>query len=137
MADKPIFDFRNNKCKYKGVLSAIADNEAVDKEMDNPFPTSKKYVTEVIAFIWIDEDGTWIWKGRLKFPSGNKISFGGNCGKNANETKCLHEIYKFPMKEKNWFPNPKETVEGLIEIMKQVSREETLRWERSDRSKRK
>src|SRR5574338_731349 len=82
-------------------------------------PMPKDYVTEVIAFIWVDEHGEWFWKGRLKFPSGNKMVFRGTCGKNANETKCLHEIYKFPMVEKNWFPNPKGTVDGLIDVMKE------------------
>jgi hypothetical protein len=112
-----IFNFTNPNWQYKGVLSAIADNQEVNKEMNKYMSIPKNYVTEIIAFIWVDEHEEWFWKGRLKFPSGNKISFNGKCGKYTNETKCLHEIYKFPMKEKHWFPNPKGTVEGLIEVM--------------------
>lgn len=39
-----IFDLRRQDYKYKGVLFAVADNEAIDKEMNAPFPTPKEYV---------------------------------------------------------------------------------------------
>src|SRR6201999_4259350 len=116
--DDYISKFDNPAWKIKGILSAIADNETMERELQSPFPIPKSYVAEIIAIIWTDENLVWQWKMRIKFPSGNKQVVSGNCGINANETKCLHEIYKLPLTKKNWFPNPNGDIEGLIEIMR-------------------
>lgn len=118
MSEDYIFKFDNPDWKIKGILSATGDNEAMDREMKSPFPTPKSYIAEIIAIIWTDEKMIWNWKMRIKFPSGNKQVVSGTCAANANETKCLHEIYKFPMIDKYWFPNPSGDIKGLIEIMK-------------------
>lgn len=112
-----IFDFSNPKIQVKGALSAVLDNENCIKELQCPFNIPAGIV-EVIAFIWVDEHGDWIWRMRLKFPSGNKHAFGLNMGKDANETKCLQEMYRLPMKEKHWFRNPTGRFEDMIEIMR-------------------
>ena len=114
-----IFNFTNPDWQYKGVLSAIVDNDSVCKEMGEPKRMHRKYIAEVIAFVWVDENGIWNFKARIKFPSGNKQTFAGELGKDSNEDEAVKTICKMPMKEKYWFPNPKGTVEGLIEVMQE------------------
>lgn len=113
-----IFKFMNPEYKIKGILSAIADNDEIFKIKGEYFPSTKRFTAEIIGFIWTDENQEWNWRFRMKFASGDKQVCSGNLGKDANETKCLHEMYKFPMKEKHWFPNPEGTVKSLIELMK-------------------
>ena len=115
-----IFDFRNEAWKIKGVLSAIVDLAEVEKQMDAP-PEMKlpnEFEAELIAFIWSDENEEWHSKLRIKFPTGKKKVFFRSFGKDANETKCLHEIYQLPLKDNFWFPNPSGTIQGILEIMK-------------------
>ena len=112
-----IFNFTNPNWQYKGVFSGILDNDAINKEMNAMFSSPKSFIAEVIAFVWVDEKGIWNFKARVKFPSGNKQTFGRSLGENSNEEEAVKAICKMPMKEKFWFSNPDGTVEGLIEVM--------------------
>lgn len=122
-----IFNFTNPDWQYKGVFSGIVDNDAVDKEVNAPFPSPKTYIAEVIAFVWVDEKGIWNFKARIKFPSGNKQTFAGSLGEDSNEEEAVKAICKMPMKEKHWFSNPEGTVGGLIEVMRVNDLIETIR----------
>ena len=110
--------------KYKGVLFAEVDNEAVDKKMNFPFPITKSYIAGIIGLIWVDEKEIWHSKFRIKFPSGNKQVFSQDYDEefkekvNMNVTYVLHKLYKMPMKNKTWYPNPTEDIDGIIKIFK-------------------
>lgn len=117
-----IFEFDDcENTTFKGVLSADLDKGEVEKHFGIRMPQaiSRKYVVDVFGMIWVDKQGEWHMRMRLKFPSGNKQAFGSSYGKDANETLVLHDMYKLPMVNKHWFPNPKGTFMSLLEIMKQ------------------
>lgn len=118
MNENIILDISNEKYKYKGILSAIIDNKAVAEMTHTPVGFFGDDVAEVFVIIYQDECENWIWKGRIKFPSGNKQVIQNNMGKNSNETACLHDIYKLPLSEKQWFKNPCQTGYGLLDIMR-------------------
>lgn len=114
--DEPIFDFKDNY-KYIGVLSAIAAQKEVMTQGNDFFELPKGYVAEIIGFVWINDKGEWNAKARIKFPSGNKLSYGKNLGKNSNEDACLKEMAKFPMDDIYWFPTPTGDLKDLIDLM--------------------
>jgi len=113
-----ILDLTNPNWKYKGILSAIFDNSEVAKYHRISIEEFKDHVAEVFVIIYVDENQDWIWKGRIKYPSGSKCIIGNTLGKNSNETACLHDIYRLPLTDKHWFKNPLETAQSLLEIMK-------------------
>jgi hypothetical protein len=122
---KVIFDLTNPKCIYKGVLFAEGDNSQLDNFGIPPIP--QKFAPGIMAVIWVDEEGTWHHKTRMKFPqSGNKQVFSKNYKKeqqqgiNVNETYVLQDIYKFPMKDKVWTPNPSGEGQGILEIIEKL-----------------
>ena len=125
MSDGFIFNISRTDHKYKGILFAEADNEAVDREMNAPFPTPKSYVAGIMGLIWVDEKEIWHAKFRIKFPSGNKqvvsLDFDEEHKKKVkmNTTYVLQKIYKMPMINKKWYPNPTEDIDGIIKIMKE------------------
>jgi len=115
-----IFKFEDNWI-YKGVLSAVMDNKALDAELGLPeemFPVPENWFVEIIGFIWVNEEGIWNMKIRLKYPSGNKQAFGNTYGKDANETLVLQDMYRLPMVQKYWFKNKDGTLKSLIQLMK-------------------
>lgn len=118
-----IFNFSyDNGWSYKGVLSAEMDKKAVDDFAGGPplmQTFDRKYVVEILGFIWTDEHGEWNMRMRLKFPSGNKQAYGSHYGKNVNETFVLQDMYRLPMINKNWFSNKEGTLDSLIKLMKQ------------------
>lgn len=124
--DNIIFDLTNSSNKYKGVLFAEMDNSAVDKECNAPFPTPKGYVVGVMAVIWTDKNDKWYLTARIKFPSGNKQVIKMDFSKpeykniNINETYVLQELYKLPMINKIWTPNPSGESWGILEIMQKL-----------------
>jgi hypothetical protein len=116
-----IFEFDDcENTTFKGVLSAEVDNTEMDKQLFTPISmrAPKSYIAEVFGMIWVDKQGEWHMRMRIKFPSGNKQVIGKSYGKEANETLILHDMYKLPMVNKYWFPNPKGTFMALLEIMK-------------------
>jgi|SRR3974390_1203805 len=124
--DGVIFDLSRQDWKYKGVFFGEMDNAAVDKEMNSPFPTPKSYVAGMMAIIWTDEKGVWHLTARIKFPSGNKQvirkSFNQkeDSNKTINETYCLQFLYKMPMINKTWTPNPSGEGWDILEIIKKL-----------------
>jgi hypothetical protein len=131
--EKVIFDLTRLDHKYKGVLFAEVDLSQVDKAMNCPFRAPKDYVAGIMALIWEDENGIWKSKTRIKYPSGNKQVFSLEYAKEhaegikVNETFILHSLYKFPMINKKWYPNPKETPEGIIELMRDADMIESIK----------
>ncbi len=113
-----IFNFSNPEWKYKGVFSGVIDNAAVEKGVGAPFALLKICIVKIIAFVWVDEKGIWNFRVRIKFPSGNKQTFAGSLGEDSNAEEAVKIICKMPMREKHWFPNPDETLMGLIEVMR-------------------
>lgn len=120
---EPIFKFSyDSGWSYKGVLSADLDKKAAYEFMGgHPLPQTfdRKYVVEILGFIWTDEAGEWNMKMRLKFPSGNKQAYGSQYGKDVNETFVLQDMYRLPMINKNWFSNKDGTLDSLVKLMKE------------------
>ena len=88
-----------------------------------------------MGIIWVDEDGIWNCKLRLKFPSGNKQFI---CRKydqehaenvNINETYVLSDMNQMPMKNKMWLKNESGTHEGIIELIRNADMIESFRVE--------
>lgn len=133
-----IFDLTRLDYKYKGVLFAEADNAEVDKQMQTPFPTPKNYLAGIMAIIWTDENEVWHTKLRFKFPSGNKQVISHSFDKEfeegikVNETYALQYLYKFPMVNKTWLPNPDGTGMGIIDLIKKVDMIESIQIEEKD-----
>ena len=123
-----IFKF-DDSWKYKGVISGEMDKTAVEDYTGfrTPQAIDKKYVVEVIGFIWTDEQDDWHMKLRLKYPSGNKQAFGNSYGKNASETIVLQDMYRLPMINKHWFKNKDGTLRSLIQLMKDNDLIESIR----------
>lgn len=127
-----IFDLTNHNNKYKGVLFAEADNAEMDRQMGSHFPTPKSYVAGIMAIIWVDEQGIWRAKMRIKFPSGSKQVVTKNydeefkSGVKVNETYILQDFYKFPMINKMWVPNPDETPDGIVKLIKDADMIESI-----------
>ena len=118
---EPIFKFSDdNGWSYKGVLSAEMDKSEVEQfaGFRTPQTVNRKYVIDIIGFIWTDETGEWNMKMRLKFPSGSKQAYGNTYGKKANETLVLQDMYRLPMINKNWFSNKDGTLDSLLKLMK-------------------
>lgn len=128
-----IFNLTREDYLYKGILFAEADNRQMDKEMNNPFVTPKDYVVGVMAIIWVDEKSIWHSKMRLKFPSGNKQVVSANYEKEneegitVNETLVLQELYRFPMINKTWLPNPDGTPEGIVKLIQDIDMIENIK----------
>ena len=120
MNKEAMLEFSNkNGWKYKGVLSAIVDQKGVEDIMEIPMPLMRNYRIQVVGFIWTDENEEWHMHLLLKHPIGSRTALGKCLGKNCNETKMLHEIYKFPLKEKFWFTNKDGTLESLIKLLRE------------------
>lgn len=128
-----IFNFSNPNWKYKGVLSAEADYNTLEKEWDIKQPPG--YTVYIVAFIWVDEVGDWFFRVRLKFPSGHKQVYGCNMGKDSNETLCLEEMYRFPMQKKKWIANPSGILDRLLELMKKHDMIESIEFRLRDDTK--
>jgi len=131
-----IFDCTRTDWKYKGVLFGEGDNSHDEVGW---MKVPQKYAPGVMAIIWVDEEGTWHHKTRLKFPqSGSKQVFSKNYKKEqqqgikVNETYVLNDIYKFPMINKTWTPNPSGDSWGIVEIMEKLDMIEHSRIERTD-----
>lgn len=130
--DDIIFDLTRKDWKYKGVLFGEVDNSQLDN-CGMP-PTPQKFAAGIMAVIWVDEEGTWHHKTRLKFlQSGNKHVFIKNYkkqkqeGVNVNETYVLQDIYKFPLIYKLWTPNPSGEASGMLEILEKLNMIESSR----------
>lgn len=127
-----IFDVTREDHQYKGVLFAEVDFEKMDKETDCPFPTPKNYIAGVMAIIWVDENGIWNAKMRVKFPSGNKqvvtkfYDKEHKEGISVNETYVLNDLYQLPMVRKNWLKNNDETPWGIVELIKNADMVESM-----------
>lgn len=140
MIDKSqiIFDLTRLDYKYKGVLFAEADNAEVDKQIGSHIRTPKDYVAGIMAIIWTDEKGMWHTKLRFKFPSGNKQVISHSFDKEfeewvkVNETYALQYLYKFPMVNKRWFPNPEETGMGIVNLIQKADMIESMKIEQND-----
>lgn len=113
-----IFDLTRKDYKYKGLLFAQIDNEAVIKESGISPPPGCVWSAEIIAMIWTDENNVWNAKMMIIFPSGNMQCLRNSYPnqENVNETKILQEIYKFPMVKKEWNKND-GTIEGMFNIL--------------------
>jgi hypothetical protein len=134
-----IFDLTNETNNYKGVLFAEGDNSDDEFRWMN---VPQKLAPGVMSIIWVDEEGTWNQKTRLKFPlSGSKQVYSKNYKKEqqqrikVNETYVLNDIYKFPMINKIWTPNPSGEPRGIIEIMQKIDMIEYSRIEVNDPKK--
>lgn len=133
-----IFDLSRKDWKYKGVFFGEMDNAAVDKECNAPFPTPKGYVAGMMAIIYTDEKGIWHLVARIKFPSGNKqvirkaFNEKEDSNKTINETYCLQFLYKMPMINKVWTPNPSGEGWDILEIIKNLDMVESMRIESVD-----
>lgn len=119
-----IFEVARDDWLYKGILFAEADNKEIQD--DCPFPKDDRFVTGIMGLIWVDEQGIWRGKIRLKFPSGNKICANVDGEKDWNETKILTGFYKFPMINKRWYPNPDGSKEGILKIMQESNMIESM-----------
>jgi len=133
-----IFDLTNPKLIYKGVLFAEGDNSFLDEDWGGP-KVPQKYAPGIMAIIWVDEKGTWHHKTRLKFPqSGSKQIYSKNYKKEqqqgikVNETYILNDIYKLPMINKIWNPNPSGDSWGIVEIVERLAMIEYFRMQRTD-----
>lgn len=131
-----IFDLSREDWDYKGIFFGELDTNAVDKEYGMAAP--KGFVAGIMAIIWVDETDTWHLSTRIKYPSGNKTVF--HCayhlekveGVNVNETYALNHLYKFPMTNKVWTPNPEGKAEGILKIMKDLDMIESCRVVQAD-----
>jgi hypothetical protein len=121
-----IFDLTRKDYSYKGVLFAELDNKAVQLEMGDPTPMPKGYIAGVMAIIFTNENREWHLTARIKFPSGNKQVIRLQGGKDSNETKMLHELYKMPLIHKKWTKNPDGTPEGILKIIEDLDMIESL-----------
>lgn len=129
-----IFDLTNRKNTYKGVLFSEMDHIEAGKQLDCPFPPPPSdYCVGIMAIIWVDEDGIWNAKMRLKFPSGNKQVV---CRKydeehkeniTINETYILNDLYKIPMRKKIWLKNKSGTPEGMFDLIKDADMIESIK----------
>lgn len=90
------------------------------KEMGDPTPMPKGYVAGLMAIIFTDEKGEWHLTARIKFPSGNKQVIRLEGGKDSNETKMLHQLYKMPLIHKTWTKNPDGSPEGILKIVEDL-----------------
>lgn len=136
-----IFDLTNPNYSYKGILFAELDFEEMDKLAKSPFPTPKNYFAGIMALIWTDEKGIWNVKFRIKFPSGNKQVSSKDYTEEfekkikVNETYILNELYKMPMKNKNWMKNPDGTIDGILNILEKSDMIESKRVVSTDGKK--
>lgn len=131
-----IFDLTNSKNNYKGVLFAEMDHLEAGRRLSCPFPPPPAdYCVGIMGIIWVDEDGIWNAKIRLKFPSGNKQVICRRYDQehkeniNINETYVLNDIYQMPMKHKHWLRNESGTPEGIVELIQQADMIESFRIE--------
>lgn len=133
MNEDTIFDLTDPDCIWKGVFFGEMDNKAIDEQIQCPtiFKTPKGYVVGIMALIWIDKDGIWHIRARVKFPSGSKQTiqkdFNPKEHDNLNETRLLQELYKIPIVNKQWYPNPCGTPEGIIELIQKADMVESMR----------
>lgn len=141
MTDKSsvIFDLTNSKNTYKGILFAEIDTTELEnsefvKSLNLPSPPSD-FCIGVMGIIWVDEQGIWNAKVRLKFPCGNKQVMSRKFDKehiqkvNINETYVLTHIYEIPMKRKMWLKNEDGTADGILELIKKSDMIESSRFE--------
>ena len=119
-----IFDITNEKNIYKGVLFAELDHIEAAKKLNCPYPApTSDYIVGILALIWVDENGVWNAKMRLKFPSGNKQVISKKYEEehkeniHMNETYVLNHLYEMPMKNKSWHKNKSGTPQGILDIL--------------------
>jgi hypothetical protein len=130
MKNNYIFELRRNDYKYKGILFAEIDFAEIDNKEDNqqmgsPMPMPENFIAGAMAIIWIDEKGIWHAKMRIKFPSGSKQVMSRDYLEefkhklNINETYVLQDLYRIPMKNKCWYPNKTEDIDGMVKILQE------------------
>jgi len=116
MTDNVIFDCTRTDWKYKGVLFAEVDEIEMFKEME---PPPLDWYGGILALIYINENGEWIYKQRIKFSSGNKQMCMKCFGKDSTENKIIEYMCTaLPMKNQIWKKNIKEDGWGIVEIIK-------------------
>lgn len=120
---KIIFDLTNPNFSYKGVLFAEVDDDLVNEQSKCTFPKTSTNCAGIMAIIWTDENESWHWKLRIKFPSGNKQVYESIFNLSAEEKELITEthlldyLYKFPMKNKRWLKNLDGTAEGILKLI--------------------
>lgn len=140
--DNIIFDLSDHDNSYKGVFFAELDVASSSKDFGIP-PPPKGYEAGIMGIIWTDKRGCWHGKMRIKFPSGNKQVISCNFEEefkkkiNMNETYVLNYMYKLPMINKVWTPNPSGKGMGIFEIIKKLDMIESIRIRKQPESPKK
>lgn len=125
-----IFDLTRTDWKYKGVLFAEIDENVMFSGIGAP-PVNSDWYAGIMALIYVDEQGEWIYKQRVKFPSGNKQVGTKHFGKDSNENKIIEYMCSiFPMKNQIWKKNIKEDGWGIVEIIEDFDMIEDMRIEK-------
>ena len=130
MSTEVIFDCTRKDWKYKGVLFAEIDCDKLFEDDSHLGPPPIGFYGGILAVVYVDENGHWIYKQRIKFSSGNKQIVTKNFGKDRDENKIIENMCAhFPMKNQIWKKNLKEEGWGIIEILEDFDMIESIRHE--------
>ena len=130
-----IFKLDREDYNYRGILFADLDLKKISLDCPVNF-FSSNYETGFMGIIWTDEKGMWHFKGRVKFPSGNKMSTENSYEDEHKEELSLSVQYvledmkRLPLINEVWYPNPTGSIDGMIEIMKNSDMIEWMKVEK-------
>lgn len=127
---QPVLLLHDTRWSYKGLLFADMD---LTKAFDGEIRPPKGFHAGFMGMIWIDENGAWHFKGRIKFPSGNKIVITRDYSSEEAEALgvegIIREFCTDKFINKKWYKNPTEDIDGIRKILEDA---DMIEWERKE-----